>query len=49
MKKRYQIDQQRAAQQLRRLATEQDPNIQTILLEIDARTGIRHKDSRWMF
>ena len=31
MKKRYQIDQQRAVQQFRRLATEQNPNIQMIL------------------
>jgi len=31
MKKRYQIDQQRAMQQFRRLATEQNPNIQMIL------------------
>jgi transposase-like protein len=31
MKKRYQIDQQRAVQQFRRLATEQNPNVQMIL------------------
>ncbi len=31
MKKRYQIDQQRAVQQFRRLAAEQNPNIQMIL------------------
>ena len=31
MKKRYQIEQQRAVQQFRRLATEQNPNIQMIL------------------
>ena len=31
MKKRYQIDQQRAVQQFRKLATEQNPNIQMIL------------------
>jgi transposase-like protein len=31
MKKRYQIDQQRAVQQFRRLAIEQNPNIQMIL------------------
>ena len=31
MKKRYQIDQQRAVQQFRRLASEQNPNIQMIL------------------
>src|SRR5258705_13703007 len=31
MKKRYQIDQQRPVQQFRRLATEQNPNIQMIL------------------
>jgi putative transposase len=31
MKKRYQIDQQRAVQQFRRLATEQNPSIQMIL------------------
>jgi putative transposase len=31
MKKRYQMDQQRAVQQFRRLATEQNPNIQVIL------------------
>ena len=31
MKRRYQIDQQRAVQQFRRLATEQNPNIQMIL------------------
>ena len=31
MKKRYQIDQQRAVQQFRRLATEQNPNIQMAL------------------
>ena len=31
MKKRYQIDQQRAVQQFRRLAVEQNPNIQMIL------------------
>lgn len=31
MKKRYQIDQQRAVQQFRRLATETNPNIQMIL------------------
>ena len=31
MKRRYQIEQQRAVQQFRRLATEQNPNIQMIL------------------
>jgi transposase-like protein len=31
MKKRYQIEQQRAVQQFRRLATEQNPNIEMIL------------------
>src|SRR5690242_7226696 len=31
MKKRYQIDQQRAVQQFRRLATEENPHIQMIL------------------
>ena len=31
MKKQYQIDQQRAVQQFRRIATEQNPNIQMIL------------------
>jgi len=31
MKKRYQIDQQRAVQQFRRIATEQNPDIQMIL------------------
>jgi len=31
MKRRYQIDQQQAVQQFRRLATEQNPNIQMIL------------------
>ena len=31
MKERYQIEQQRAVQQFRRLATEQNPNIQMIL------------------
>jgi putative transposase len=31
MKKRYQIEQQRAVQQFRRIATEQNPNIQMIL------------------
>ena len=31
MKKRYQIDQQRAVQQFRRLATEQNPNVQMSL------------------
>ena len=31
MKRRYQIDQQRAVQQFRRLATEQNPGIQMIL------------------
>ncbi len=31
MKKRYQIDQQRAVQQFRQLATEQNPNIQMVL------------------
>ena len=31
MKKRYQIDKQRAVQQFRRLATEENPNIQMIL------------------
>src|SRR6266478_2904678 len=31
MKKRYQIEQQRAVQQFRRLATEENPNIQMIL------------------
>jgi len=31
MKKRYQIDKQRAVQQFRRIATEQNPNIQMIL------------------
>jgi len=31
MKKRYQIEQQRAVQQFRRLATEQNPTIQMIL------------------
>jgi hypothetical protein len=30
MKKRYQIDQQRAVQQFRRLATEENPNIQMV-------------------
>ena len=31
MKKRYQIEQQRAVQQFRRIAPEQNPNIQMIL------------------
>ena len=31
MRKRYQIDQQRAVQQFRRLATEENPNIQMVL------------------
>ena len=31
MKKQYQIEQQRAVQQFRRIATEQNPNIQMIL------------------
>jgi hypothetical protein len=31
MKKRYQIEQQRAVQQFRRLATEQNPNVQMVL------------------
>src|SRR5947207_3723057 len=31
MKKRYQIDKQRAVQQFRRLATEENPNIQMVL------------------
>jgi len=31
MKKRYQIDQQRAVQQFRRLATQENPNIQMVL------------------
>ena len=31
MKKRYQIEQQRAVQQFRRLATEENPNIQMML------------------
>ena len=31
MKRRYQIEQQRAVQQFRRLATEQNPNIQMVL------------------
>ena len=31
MKKRYQIEQQRAVQQFRRIATEENPNIQMIL------------------
>ena len=31
MKKRYQIEQQRAVQQFLRLATEQNPNVQMIL------------------
>ena len=31
MKKQYQIDRQRAVQQFRRIATEQNPNIQMIL------------------
>ena len=31
MKRQYQIDQQRAVQQFRRIATEQNPNIQMIL------------------
>jgi hypothetical protein len=31
MKRRYQIEQQRAVQQFRRIATEQNPNIQMIL------------------
>ena len=31
MKKRYQIEQQRAVQQFRRLATEENPNVQMIL------------------
>src|SRR5712692_6483895 len=31
MKKRYQIEKQRAVQQFRRLATEENPNIQMIL------------------
>ena len=30
MKKRYQIDQQRAVQQFRRLATEQNPSVQPL-------------------
>ena len=35
MKKRYQIDQQRAVQQFRQLATEQNPNVQMILAMAD--------------
>jgi hypothetical protein len=31
MKKRYQIDKQREVQQFRRFATENNPNIQTVL------------------
>ena len=31
MKKQYQIDKQRAVQQFRRLATEENPNIQMVL------------------
>lgn len=31
MKRQYQIEQQRAVQQFRRLATEQNPNIQMVL------------------
>ena len=31
MKKRYQIDKQRAVQQFRRLATEENPKIQMVL------------------
>jgi hypothetical protein len=31
MKKRYQIDKQRAVQQFRRFATEENPNIQMVL------------------
>ena len=31
MKKQYQIEQQRAVQQFRRIATEENPNIQMIL------------------
>jgi hypothetical protein len=31
MKRRYQIEQQRAVQQFRRLATGQNPNIQMVL------------------
>src|SRR5271167_1159106 len=31
MKKRYQIEKQRAVQQFRRLATEQNPNVQMVL------------------
>ena len=31
MKRRYQIEQQRAVQQFRRLATERNPNIQMVL------------------
>ena len=31
MKRQYQIDKQRAVQQFRRIATEQNPNIQMIL------------------
>ena len=33
MKKRYQIEQQRAVQQFRQLATEQNPNIQMVLAD----------------
>ena len=42
MKKRYQIDQQRAVQQFRRLATEQNPNIQMIL-RVSGKTLLKSK------
>src|SRR6266446_6582636 len=46
MKKQYQIDKQRAVQQFRRLATEENPNIQMILVmeeEVRHFAGERHE------
>ena len=42
MKKRYQIEQQRAVQQFRRLATEENPNVQIILPMADIVEIKRH-------
>ncbi len=53
MKKRYQIDQQRAVQKFRRLATEENPNIQMILPMADIvgmlQDGVGHllREARW--
>jgi hypothetical protein len=50
LKKRYQIEQQRAVQQFRRLATEQNRNIQMILPLADIvdllQEGVGHLHAR---